>query len=678
MIHIASARPFVRIQNVYFIPIRRNRLAFAVLVRRALHALEPWTSDDLLAVALPRSVCGELTRVVETHLHDDPFPVKLIAARWPGGPFREIFPITPCDGIVEAVRYALENGIRWEGIDREIVPGNLIDRTCLDDPLAADDELALRWGIDSYLRVVERELAVPPTRFDPIDSLREVHMAEALQRLAPVYGRILVLCDAVNFEGIQRHLKTPYRGLSEAPMSGPDLPVTKVMDPPLRTMLRYLDDFPRLTHRFEEMRAAGNAHQFERLTELMHVVQQLGVEAGEGYRSVRRLDVFRRYLFGMLDADRRLSPTPHEVVEAFRGCFGPTRARRLTHELARYGDVVDVERIESTIADHREDYALRDRRQATEDVARSCSSTTPSFGVRKRPARARTGKDIWDSESQSVDSADWVELRRKAIALFQRSEIERRSERFRGSLERGIDARRSLRSLLGPSPGAWVHRHVRTIPAAGLERAPIVWILELEGQHRNWLGTGTLKCTTQLLADQSYCQSSAYQGGPTEVFQSVDGDVRVTASDVLGRVRFFDGEIGAIQAMVGPEFERRVPDHANMSIVDVGTRGCVLDTLVPQAEAGSPWWELLILSAMQHAAGEVLCVVPDRFRPSRELLAAARMSGTMLLFARIQQFSRGEREKMGKSYSVWATSSSFEDKPFKGRITTILQDLGIW
>src|SRR5262245_13263059 len=99
---------FTQIQNVYFVPIQRQRLTFAVLVRRALKALEPWTSDDMVAVAVPASVTPALGDIVNAHRNVTPFPVKLIVAKWPEGEYREVFPVTPSDGIVEAIRYATE------------------------------------------------------------------------------------------------------------------------------------------------------------------------------------------------------------------------------------------------------------------------------------------------------------------------------------------------------------------------------------------------------------------------------------------------------------------------------------------------------------------------------------------------------------------------------------------
>jgi hypothetical protein len=131
------------------------------------------------------------------------------------------------------------------------------------------------------------------------------------------------------------------------------------------------------------------------------------------------------------------------------------------------------------------------------------------------------------------------------------------------------------------------------------------------------------------------------------MFRSTDGDIEVGSQEVLGRIHYFDTEVVIARKKLGQEFERRVPPHREMSRIEPA--GCVLDTLLVRAEGGSPWWEILILSALQYAKSEVLCVVPDGFRPSSSVLAVSRKENKNLLFTQIRQFSRAERDKMKKT-----------------------------
>src|SRR6202040_1795974 len=96
---------FFRVENIYLIPVLRQRLAFSILVRRALQALGAETewdpAHDLICVSLPPSVAPYLREGID-RLPD----VSQIWAEDSARSAREIFPVTPCDAFVEAVRAA--------------------------------------------------------------------------------------------------------------------------------------------------------------------------------------------------------------------------------------------------------------------------------------------------------------------------------------------------------------------------------------------------------------------------------------------------------------------------------------------------------------------------------------------------------------------------------------------
>ena len=329
-----------------------------------------------------------------------------------------------------------------------------------------------------------------------------------------------------------------------------------------------------------------------------------------------------------------------------------------------------MERIAGT-ADNEEDYALSDRRLYVNYVARSCTDTPPPFKVLSRPHRAQDAENGKDFEAGAVESADWEQLKLKAIALVERTQGERRTEPFRGSMERGIDARRTLRSHLGPTPRAWVFRYGRQKSTHNIKNEPIVWIFQLARRLSHWSADGRLNCLCCTVGKTKYCQYSRYLGNETEIFKSHDGNMRLDAYDVLGQPHYFDVE----PKKSGKEFERRAPLHSDMSTIAVG---CVLDGLLAQASDGLPWWEILIRSGLEYAESHVLCIVPDGFRPSSSLLAAAAERCKKLMFARVRQFSRGERNRMMKTYRYRVPAGSLNDAAFKERARNCMRELGIW
>jgi len=183
--------PYVQYGNIHFIPVVRRRLSFAVLVQRAVDSFKepPLGRRDLVAAALPQSVAGSVTTAIAK------LPaISLVVASVPGVPQREAFAVTPCDGMVEAIRIALEHGIPWRCIEPEIAPGFLGDRPCVDANWP-DDTLAVERGAERYLDLVQGLLAGPLDRCDPADAGRELYIAEQLRSLRPRYNRILCVCD---------------------------------------------------------------------------------------------------------------------------------------------------------------------------------------------------------------------------------------------------------------------------------------------------------------------------------------------------------------------------------------------------------------------------------------------------------------------------------------------------
>ena len=163
-----------------FVPVVRERLAFAVVVQRLSQQLKLGTGD-IVAVEMPDSV----GRRLQASLHDpDAFlDVHLIMtresrARKIASAPREVFAITPCDAVVEAVRIAMATRARIEYIDAELDPSSLRERTCQHADDLPDDSWALTEGVHWYFRQALRLLS--ESRDAAVDAGREAHMANRL------------------------------------------------------------------------------------------------------------------------------------------------------------------------------------------------------------------------------------------------------------------------------------------------------------------------------------------------------------------------------------------------------------------------------------------------------------------------------------------------------------------
>ena len=208
-----SGIPYIQMGKIYIVPVLRFRLNFTILVRKAFATLRPEAGKDLIAVTLPPSIDSYLKSTLDAQ-GSGLMPVMLAIAKWKDEEYKEVLPITPADGLVEAYRIANERNLTWACVDRDLVPGMLVNKTCLSKPKLPDDYAVLDWGVEEYLKAIEGYLETPPTRFDPIDTWREEYIAEVIRRSYPFYRRILLFCEATHVKGIKSLLGTTTKKLN--------------------------------------------------------------------------------------------------------------------------------------------------------------------------------------------------------------------------------------------------------------------------------------------------------------------------------------------------------------------------------------------------------------------------------------------------------------------------------
>jgi hypothetical protein len=682
--------PYLEQGNIYFVPVLRHHLNFAVQVQKAaeLLGLGP---EDLVAVGLPESVrertleaIGKLPRV------------SLVISSVSDSDQREVFPITPADGIVEAIRLATERHVPLRFVDQEIAPGNLVDHFCVADEDWPDDGLALTHGAEWYLDLIAERLAHPPSRFEPVDTWRELHMAAELQRLHPRHRRVLFVCHAAHVRPIQQLIRQP---VPPADAAGSALPPAhyRIWEPSLPILVRYLDYIPRLVEMYERRRADGRAHEFDKLDALLELIYLMNQEATDLRFSIRHYQAFSQVLTKLLEQEKRISPQFDAVLLASGSCFnGPFRERVFRH-LAGYFDQVKVERIGRVLSTRESLFEVSltnpgSRRDLF--VARNCTyfehsyevvyppgthepphadGTVPNFAPDLSPDQIEEveldyptppRRPRWpfagDAETNlSWPPADWFvnEMRQKAYNLVQVIEDRQvKSMEFQGSLHDGIDFRRTLRSHYRRQPRLYVKKHVSK-KRNGIDRnEPIFWLFD--GYNSVTPDTPTCEFDfSRTGRDSDPAVEEWFFWKPLWEKQDLKnkyGDpVAVSCHEVYGRVTFLDRSITFEDALsrLGGDLDRRVPKAELIRDPDHVRR--LLSGRYDLDLTPTRWWDTMLMAAVEHAKETVVLFAPQKFVIPADVIKRAASRGKRIVQFPLTRFTHEELRRLRVQYFLY-------------------------
>ncbi|MDO0930802.1 hypothetical protein QQY66_03595 [Streptomyces sp. DG2A-72] len=677
--------PYIRQGEVCIVPVVRHHLTFAVQVQRAVHELG-LGRQDLVAVGLPESVRGPMLQAVKAIPR-----VSLVVSRVRDSDQHEVFPVTPADGMVEAVRIATERDIPLALVDQEMAPGHLLDRFCMADEEWPDDGLALEHGAEWYLALIAERLARPPSRFEPVDTWRELHMAARLQALYPRYRRILFVCNATHVAAVRRLLTQPALTIE----GGPSLPDAQydIRQPSLPILLRYLDHIPRLVQRYEEYRKENRAHTFDKHEALLELIHQLSEEATDLKLSIRHYQVFSQVLTKLLEEEQRISPSFEAILTACQACFNKPFKERVYRSLLGYHDQVRVERIGRIRSTRETLFELatttpRNHRGPV-FVARNCGQYEQFFEV-LGATRAE-----WDEEAsglsadllpletvdlgpstpppapsprlnrwpQGWESSTWPptdefleEVRRKAFDLARtQDDRQMKSMEFQGALHNGLDFRRTLRSHYKGQPKLYVRQERRSQRFVADHAEPMVWLsdayesgdLSDPSHMMEYILAGTEPEPT--LVAEWFCGKRLDL--PQRDYKNRYGEpVKVSAWDIHGRANFNGWVLTMeeIRNQLGDDLTSRMPQHATLLNLDLhslrlpGVQG-------PELDWGR-WWEVLLAVALQYAKEAILLIAPHHFVVPAHINAQAAASGKRIAHISTAGFTREELRKMGIAY----------------------------
>ncbi|NUR60752.1 MAG: hypothetical protein HOV87_19130 [Catenulispora sp.] len=675
------SRPFIAQGGIHFVPVLRHRLNFAVMVQRAVHDLG-LDEHDLIAVALPESVREPMLQAIGRLPR-----VNLVISAVSTGEQREVFPVTPSDALVEAVRTAAERGIPLRFLDQEVAPAHLIDHFCLADNAWPDDGLALRTGAERYLDLVARRLSRPPSRFEPVDAWRELHMAAELRRLHPKYRRILFVCNATHVRPIQELLRQPASLAEPAPAALPP-PRFEIVEPSLPILLSYLDEIPRLVQEYEQARAAGAGHTFDKHAAVLRAVYQLSEEATDLRISVRHLKAFAVLLAGLLEPEGRTSPHLADVVDAAGTCFSSAFRERVYRRLLSYHDQVRVERIGRIVGNGEVAFWMSQsvgRAGAGHGgsgasgrvyVARSCMQPDHYYEVTVGGGRGDdamapdvAGGQIieWQPAGADADMASraqfdqsWPptdafinEMRHKALRLAttDRNRVVRSVE-FHGTLHDGLDFRRTLRSVYQGRPKLYVRQEkVSRLPKVDMNE-PTVWLSD-DYAHADVTGGGFYVTGTFSGNDTVTFPTELHmiRSEPSKVLTNKYGNrARLSSHEVVGRLTFKDwGQTtDETRAKLGDSIRTRLPDYQTVYFPSE-----YLSRLADRYGVNlsmARWWEFFLVAALSCARDTVVLVAPPHFTVPDAARAVAASSGKRIVQVPTTYYTQEELRRVRSLY----------------------------
>ena len=667
---------FMTAGNVHIVPVLRNRLAFAITVRRALAALQairPWRSDDLIAIVLPPSVIDSLRTAIRRLPH-----VSLVFLQVDDERGKEVLAVTPCDGMIEALRTADENGWPVELVDLEISPGNLQRAGCLRDPEWPDDTFALTLGVERYLDMIEGYFAQPPARLEPLDTMRERHIVQRVRSLQPFHGRILLVCDAGLARSVKDGIEKPHGPIASSTDQAPKLSCANLEQVNLDVLLSYLDDYPRIVALYDKARESWHApspETFDKFGALMDAVLESADIAKDLNFSPRQHQTFSTFLKNLLRHDRRFVPTPDVLFGVAQSCFNRAFAERLHCFLSEYAEQIAVERIRPTSTAQRSmfRYKVDVSSSAAGYVGRECHPTPPRYADTRLKQRSQIGRSAhnvayhWLPEERFLFRMhQWI---RKAIASVDQ---QRRSTReYRGSIEMGVDIRTTIRSAASRRLRLYVKANTPFRHGIYARNEPIVWILDENYHGQAYFSAGGIERQTASKWElKGPDHVTAFPIGTLDVYRpfenssfnkilntlayNEDHTGQILYAQRCGWINFgwdFEDEEDA-RAALGDAFDYRFPNHDNYH--DPRDKGRLLGCVDPdfrdlQSEGG-PWREIALMTALKYADAAIVVAAPAGFVvPPRAADYSARL-GKAIHVVTTNFLSRSDHEKFRSHY----------------------------
>ncbi len=577
---------FLSCGTTSIVPVIRERLSFAVLVQRAFKELT-LAAGDIVAVDLSADLAPTINRAIEENLPN--VSLVLTSPDNDSGTPIEAIAITPSDGRIEAIRSARELGIPFAYVDMPIAPAHLIGRGCTQDPEFVDDTYVLSVGVNRYLERLQ-PIMLHEGRLEPVDTLRERFMAAQVRRLQLAYDRVVLVCNAIHAKPIRSLL------LSKEPLPIRNEGIAATVTPECyladaATAAMYLDDYPAIVQSFDNRRANLGGMSFDKDVMLREAIQKaIAHSPGIGPSdNLLGLPVSTRVFIAftqMLDRHQsnigRKCARWQDIEKVMQGFFSGLELRTVRTALLKYENQIVPTGME------RED----PKAEGPHWVSRSCNPYAHRyiFGQHTLDTGDDNRLKLWPPYKQHLNA-----LRRRAYDYAYRRTNTSTVSPFRGSLEKGIDLRRTVRGMWQCPPTIYVCRTPSRFSKYSDE--PVIWLLDdTESSsefHKVWFGLVDRKEHQFMCA----CLASTDLGSP------IPERTFLTIRKVYGLVTFCDAGVplATVRQQHGAAFEQRVPR-------------------LRESFSGQPWWDVIAHQATLRAAKTVICVRSPgfAFRPSNK------------------------------------------------------------
>lgn len=325
--------------RIAVLPIIHGSGDFAVEVRRTMLARK----FDCVAVPLPPSFQRDVERAIQqlpaiTLVTQTESP-RFDTADWTpdaerndessGNPVLSYVPVDPCQGVIAALRIALEERMPRAFIDLE---------TAVFQPLAATlpDPYALkRVAVERFAAAVLP--AIPPSPpGQPTD--RIIAMASRLRELETRHQSILLVCSIMDWPWI----KDAYFSQTEQTALDDDVEETQIFTADKKTLLFLLSELPFITGLYE--RARQDLDDDENLS--IDGVKEMLLATRQRYRADLKkqareitphlLSLYLRYVRNLSLIERRMTPDLYTLIVAAQQMAGDQFAIHLAETARDY------------------------------------------------------------------------------------------------------------------------------------------------------------------------------------------------------------------------------------------------------------------------------------------------------------------------------------------------------
>ncbi|MEW5803255.1 MAG: hypothetical protein AB1847_14250 [bacterium] len=445
------------LDNICLLPVISGKASFAHEVREVFLN----TPFDCVAVGLPESFYPLILQGVEF------LPYITVALALDRGEFYSYFPTDPCDGMIEAIRLAMQEGLPIRFIDREMnktFSHDLLKPGLPKDGLILPDDHAVeRIGLSPYIQAVFPYLqqgAAAEADFKEdakglAEDIQAGFMAARLKELSMEHRRVLFVFSLHHLPAILHFYRTEYRDIA----NGERPKEVKLYSVHPDSLYFILGEIPFFTYLYEKIKGTLLFEEFQKT----EAVKKLLLETRDEFQREFPEEIYRiglqdvqtalQFIRNLCLVKDRLTPDLYELVVAVKGIMGNDFALKLI-EIAKFYPYLDVSGQYPTIRMTTQFIGIG---QSIWPVSRKVPTLAREWKriqLEKKPGKKQ--KNQWKTRWNPHTVCSWppedevIEnfcgyIRKRALKLVGLSQV--RVEEFQSTLKDGLHVRETLRNL---------------------------------------------------------------------------------------------------------------------------------------------------------------------------------------------------------------------------------------